>query len=132
MEVMCGRTARSREPGPWPPMLVARTPPKVGTSFLLDVLTMRLNSPAVMILGVKKISVSLTPAGALGCTLLTDPVVLIGLTTSATGSLSFPLAIPSNSKLVGLKFYSQFAVTYPAANPMQLVFTNGVEATIGY
>lgn len=113
------------------PILSSTSTPKMGQAFSIDLSKAKASTPVTLIIGVKQLNVALDPAGAPGCTLLTDPLTLVGLMSSATGTASLKSIVPKNNAVLGFKFYVQYAVSDPVANAMQFVFTNGGAGMIG-
>ena len=81
--------------------------------------------------GALALPVDLTPIGAAGCFLRVSLDVTLATPLDVNGQASLPLSIPANAGLVGLPFYNQWLVLDPAANALQLVFSNGGRARIG-
>jgi len=81
--------------------------------------------------GVGRTAVDLSIIGASGCTLYTNPLIIILLTTSATGTGSVKLTAPNDPTLVGVAFHTQYAFNDAAANNAGIVFTAGAENRVG-
>ena len=87
--------------------------------------------------GVLPLPVELTPFGAAGCQLLTNPFAFNNPTSiespigNSPGLARMGLLIPLFPSLAGAKLYAQWAVLDPGLNPLNLSFSNGVEMTIG-
>ena len=64
------------------------------------------------------------------CFLLTNPLAIFGFSTNVSGALSVKNTVPNNASLVGLVFYTQFAVNDPV-NAAKLVFSAGGEGKVG-
>ena len=45
--------------------------------------------------------------------------------SDSSGKYSFKFSVPNNSAFKGYKFYNQYGVSDPAANPMGLALSNG-------
>ncbi len=69
-------------------------------------------------------------AGLLLGTLVTEPLAVLSLGTSAAGTASLPASVPNNRQLIGVSFLTQFAVLDPN-NALSLVFSNGGEGKVG-
>lgn len=75
---------------------------------------------------------SLTPFGITGCDQLQSSEVLGLPTTAQAGTTrAFALALPNAPALLGVVVHLQAYAFAPAANPAQLVLSNGVTWTIG-
>lgn len=87
-------------------------------------------APFLMTLGSQATALSLTAAGAPGCSLHTPPdVVLVGgvLDEDAFGVVRF--ALPSSSSLRGLVFFAQMAAV-TKRNAMGLAWSDGIRCTL--
>ncbi|MHC4816022.1 MAG: hypothetical protein ACYTFN_23400, partial [Planctomycetota bacterium] len=104
--------------------------PTVGKPFSVDLSLARASSKTLFAIGIKKTSTNLAFIGAPGCTLLTDPLFVLGLTTTATGTASVQQTVPNDTALVGVTFYTQFAVA-DVVNAAQVVFSAGGEGKVG-
>ncbi|MCB9890582.1 MAG: hypothetical protein H6833_02915 [Planctomycetes bacterium] len=88
------------------------------------------SAPLVLFLGLTRITVDLTAAGAPGCWLLTTPdvpIVVGALDQEASAFVQLPL--PNDANLVGLQFFQQFAA-FTRQNALQLVFSNVIESRV--
>jgi len=87
--------------------------------------------------GTVALPVELSPLGAPGCHLHTNPLAFnnpAGIESPVGGSpglARWGLLIPPLPALAGAKIYTQWAVVDPGLNPLNLTFSNGVELTIG-
>jgi hypothetical protein len=99
-------------------------PPKLGTTTSLDLQGAPPSAPSVLFLG------ATNPGLALGfCTkLLSSGELALSATTSATGTASMPLAIPSSASLDGALVWCQWWAI--GAGP-SLIGTHGAQATLG-
>ena len=70
------------------------------------------------------------PMGMPGCTLYTNPLVLIPLQNVA-GTATWTLPLPLVPSLAGLSVYAQGGVTSPGTNPLGLVMSNAAELKLG-
>ncbi len=73
----------------------------------------------------------LTGAGAPGCRVLASLEMVVGVPIDPTGETNLTLPIPPNAALVGAPFFDQWFVLDPAANPLQLLVSNGGRGRIG-
>ncbi|MHC4852089.1 MAG: hypothetical protein ACYTF5_08730 [Planctomycetota bacterium] len=104
--------------------------PTVGKPFSVDLSMARASSKTLFAIGIKKTSTNLAFIGAPGCTLLTDPIFVLGLTTTATGTSTVQQTVPNDVNLIGVTFYTQFAVA-DVVNAAQVVFSAGGEGKVG-
>lgn len=112
--------------------------PIVGQSYYELHLSGGLSSaPALLLLGVSQslwkglpLPFDLGLVGAPGCALLTGPVVTFGATTDAHGAALLHLAIPPSADLAGATFYVQWAAPAPGANPLGLLFSEGIQVIV--
>lgn len=105
--------------------------PTINSSFSIDLSSAPNSAKAFFAAGVAKTSIDLTVIGAPGCTLYTSPLVVLGVTTTATGTAKVSVAIPNNAQLVGVSFFAQYGIAAAGANPAGIVFSDGGEAKIG-
>jgi hypothetical protein len=78
----------------------------------------------------RQLPVDLTPLGALGCSLLVSPDVLLSLANpSGVGTVALP--VPADPRLLGARFVMQGFSAEGSTNPLPLVASNGLEGTIG-
>ena len=76
--------------------------------------------------------VDLTPFGAPNCSFNVDPIVVLSVVASATGSARWPtLAIPANPAIAGANFYDHALWLDPAANTAGVVSGWSSAWTIG-
>ena len=85
-------------------------------------------APAFCLLGPK---IQLPIPGPGGCLLLANPIIAVPTPVSAVGTATLPLAIPSNTALIGGSFAAQYLILDVAAGNTRLVSTNGLLVTIG-
>lgn len=105
--------------------------PAIGKSFSIDLKNATANAKVLFAVGAVQTSLPLAPAGAPGCTLYTDPLAVFPLTADGQGNASASLGVPNDRLLIGLGFYSQFAVVDSTANALQLLFSNGGAGKLG-
>jgi hypothetical protein len=67
----------------------------------------------------------LSGAGAAGCWLSTDPMVVLAATADSAGSATFTFPVPAEPLLLGAWFRFQGSSWAPTANPLGLVFSSG-------
>jgi hypothetical protein len=72
----------------------------------------------------------LTGIGMPGCSLATDIVVVLNLTTNAQGGAMLNAAVPTDPALAGAHVNAQFAIQDIGANPAGISTTEGVELVI--
>jgi hypothetical protein len=98
--------------------------------------------PAFFVVGLSQTMWNTTPLpldmqafGWKGCTLYTDPLVLVGLTTAGggpgAGTASLLTPIPAIKTLGGLQFYTQWLVFDPASANAAVSFSNALWHVIG-
>lgn len=104
--------------------------PTIGKSFSIDLSQAAASAKTLLALGLAKTNTDLTPFGAPGCTLLTNPLAVLGYTSTASGTLSVPLSVPNDQTFLGVQFFSQFAVN-DTVNALQLVFSAGGDGKVG-
>lgn len=75
--------------------------------------------------------VDLTPLNAPGCLLYTDPLVVLGTLSDASGASAIPLGIPSSPSYVGVKVYTQWLNLDAQANGLGLTTSNYGRVLIG-
>ena len=121
--VCCGAS------GPIPQISNVGTP-TINASFSVDLSMARASSPTMFAIGVTKTGIALAVIGAPGCTLYTDPVLIVGQNSSATGTVSNNFAVPNDPQLVGFSLFGQYAIQDPV-NSLGLAFSPGAEIKIG-
>ncbi|MCA8968948.1 MAG: S8/S53 family peptidase [Planctomycetes bacterium] len=115
------------------PDLSAKDTPGIGKTMHVELASARPNAPAVLLLGFSDTTwgaINLPFTYATGCQLLASGEVMLGLTTSAAGTASMPLTLPSDNSLVGLRFYNQFLVVDPV-NALGLAASNAGKGVVG-
>jgi len=113
--------------------------PVTGTAyFTVEVNEARQNAPAFLIIGTSNtaygsatLPFGLGGIGAPGCTLYTSVDVALPILTDMIGGAGVPLPIPNNPWLVGLEFYTQFAIA-DSWNGLGLVFSDSGAFRIGF
>ena len=88
------------------------------------------NRMALLATGLQGLNLDLGPAGAPGCMLLVAPLLLTSAPTDAQGFLLVRSGVPNMKGLLNASFRLQFAI-HDTTNPLGLVFSNGLIATIG-
>lgn len=99
--------------------------PSINKSFTIDLSNATPNANALWAVGVVQTALDLGPAGASGCTLLTNPLSVLPLTADGQGNAAVKLGVPNDQRLIGISFYNQFAIIDPSANTLGLIFSNG-------
>ncbi len=112
--------------------------PEIGSTQTFLATGVSAGRPAQMFLGVSstqhlgfRLPLDLGLFGASGCTLLTSPVVSVGVITDAFNRATVPIRYPNDLALVGTRFYTQFAVAVPRVNPLGTLFSGGMRTTLG-
>ncbi|MEM7204007.1 MAG: M64 family metallopeptidase [Planctomycetota bacterium] len=112
------------------PLLDHTGVPRLGQPLDVTLSGAAAQATAVLWVG-SRIDLPLPATLAPGCSLYaTQDALLPPRLTSAGGSASVSIPIPSTATLVGATFTSQWGVVQ-AVNPLGVVFSNGGEATIG-
>ena len=119
------------------PVLSATGVPAIAKTFSVDLSGANGNTAAGLILGASKTSwgaiklpLSLSGAGAPGCSLLVSFDTL-GTLPVLSGSGSVKFSLPNDPLLVGAQFHNQFFVLDKSANTLGLSWTNGGTGKIG-
>jgi len=85
-----------------------------------------------LLAGLPILPLSLTNLGMSGCELLhSNDVFGLPVTAGAPGTLDFSYPIPTDATLLGAHAYLQAYCFAPAANPLQIIVSNGIDWTIG-
>lgn len=120
------------------PMLGSAAVPTIGKPFSVDLSGARAGSPALLLLGLSKtgflglaLPFDLTPFGATACRLLVSMDLAPVASTTASGTAALPLPLPNDPALLGAVFHNQWLVIDPAANPLNLVVSNGGTGKVG-
>ncbi len=82
--------------------------------------------------GPRPLPFSLDPLGAPGCSVLASCEVVDSVTTSSIGTASVTLRIPGSLQFYGARFYNQWAVLDPSANPLGLRLSNAGSGFVGH
>jgi len=82
-----------------------------GDTTGIDLSNARANSRVALTVGLSTASISLGG----NCLLLNQPLILLFMTSSATGTVSVPVAIPSTTPILGATVYLQYGVADPSA-----------------
>lgn len=112
------------------PRLANSDLPSPGRSFTVRLEAANPNGLAVLLTGLARTSIDLTPLGAVGCNLLSSGELQIGLPVNSGGSALLAITVPNLAVLVSQRLYQQFGVADPI-NALGIVATNGGLATIG-
>ncbi|MBK9129754.1 MAG: hypothetical protein IPM13_18510 [Phycisphaerales bacterium] len=113
------------------PVLLGSGSAQIGAQVGLDLMAAKPNSPAFLMIGGVPAAVDLSPIGAPGCVLSTDPVLTLGLLTDRSGAASVPLPVPVEHRLVRSRLFAQYAIVDAGANVLGLHTTNGLDIQIG-
>jgi hypothetical protein len=119
------------------PVISASGAPRLGSNLRIHLTSAPANAPAVLWLGPTRDSfrgvrlpIDLTPIGAGGCTLLVGGVDFQAVRTDGSGGASTPIVIPADPRLADGRFFAQWLVIEPSANPAGLVASAGLEAAM--
>lgn len=119
------------------PLLTGTGLPVLGQSYTVNVRSTSTGSPVLLTLGASKtvfgafmLPLDLTGAGAPGCQLLCS-VDANTVSTIGAGSASFPVMIPQNNALLGVRFFHQAWLVNSVANTLGIAFSNAAEVVIG-
>ena len=74
---------------------------------------------------------SLTPIGANGCILRTEPSVTFAGLANASGQLGTPIVIGTDTSLIGAVWFTQCLLLDPPANAFGATLSNGLRTQIG-
>lgn len=119
----CGGTASS-------PAELSASLPWLGGSAELVVRGPLSSNNALILIGVTKLNVGLNIMGMPGCTLLVDPLLVIGVAPSGN-TARLPYQLPTTASLVGAQALAQGAIEQAGVNPLGLLATQGVELVAG-
>jgi len=106
--------------------------PNLGKSFKLNISQAKKNSKAFVLFGPSTSSISLSPLGAPGCTVVATPggfVASVSINANGSGSLS--VNVPNNKSLLKKSFYNQGIVLDSGANRLGVALTAGGRGTVG-
>lgn len=112
------------------PKLANTGVPTINKTFSIDLSAAKANTNSILVIGLVKTGIDLTPNGAPGCSLYTNPLVLLAGWTSNTGTRTASFPVPNDAKLVNFQFYSQYVV-YDNANSLGLLWTEGGVGKVG-
>ena len=104
--------------------------PTINQSFSIDLSNAPANANSLLAIGVGKTNIDLSIIGAPGCTLYTNPLLILAAPTNSAGARAQTLALPNDPALVNFKFHCQYGVA-SGANPAGILFSDGGEATVG-
>jgi hypothetical protein len=95
----------------------------------------RTQGNGLALLGLQNKTLDLGPFGAPGCSLYLEPLVMAPITLApqpgGLGHASLAVAVPFDTRLQNLSYYSQWLLHDPGHNSLGLTFSNGVQTTIG-
>ena len=116
---------------------VAGQRPWIGETFALGLANVPAGQPAALVLGASRttwgpvsLPLALAFVGMPGCSLLVSLDVVVPFAT-ATGMGTLPLAVPNQVSLLGASFYCQGKAVDPPANPLGVIASNALGATVG-
>ena len=117
------------------PSLASASLPKLGSSYSVTLADALPGTFAVLASGLSDSTwnggaLPAALAGAPGCTLFVDPVVLDAVATSVTGTGSTSFAVPNSAVLIGLQVFHQWGVL-DAVNSLGIVMSDAGRASIG-
>ncbi len=125
-------------PGGAIPQIESSSVPVIGGSYQLQLRQAKAGSAALLFLGFSNknwgaipLPLDLSAAGAAGCSLLTEPSLILTGATDSKGLASFPLGVPRQKALIQLGLYHQVAVLDPTANKLGLAWTAGLHGVVG-
>ncbi|MGE0144989.1 MAG: S8 family serine peptidase [Planctomycetota bacterium] len=120
------------------PVHAAAGRPSPGGALELNLARARPVAPSVLFFGLSdsvfsggSLPLPLDTFGAPGCQLLTSAETSIILSTSLQGQLRHFLFTPNDPALLGVRFFTQFAVLDPGANQLGFAFSNALAVRIG-
>lgn len=105
--------------------------PFINKSFSIDLSSATANAKALWAVGAAQAALDLTPAGAPGCTLLTNPLAVFPVVVDTQGNGAVKLTVPNSTGLIGFTFYNQFGLIDSGANALGLIFSNGGVGKVG-
>lgn len=111
-------------------LAVAGTP-EAGQAMSFELSGAPAGSLALVALGFAPTSVDLTPLGAPGCRLYTDPRATFLLPTGRAGEASIPWLVPDVPAAVGLVLFTQGAALAPAVNALGAITSHRLDVTLG-
>lgn len=121
------------------PILSSKETPQIGNQLPVKLSQARPKAPALLLLGGSDqlfaglgLPFDLTPVGGTGCALLASAELSNGVTTSSSGTATFTYQIPLALTLLGGRFYNQWVIVDPNANPLGVAFSNAGAGLVGY
>ncbi|MHC4512221.1 MAG: hypothetical protein ACYS5W_00830, partial [Planctomycetota bacterium] len=96
-----------------------------GDMTSMDLTNARANSRVALTVGLNQATIGLGGS----CTLLNQPLILLFMQSSATGTVSLPATISSSTQILGATVYVQYGVADPAA-PGGIAVTEGAGVRI--
>lgn len=126
-------------PGSGTPILEHVTLPHLGHTFDLKVrnapgntITLWLHGLSATQHGSLPLPANLAFLGAPGCHLYTSIEASMVTTTNPSGASILTIAVPGAPQLAGFRWFVQSALLVPAANPLGIVTTRGIELVVGH
>lgn len=96
------------------PVIAGQGLPALGNgSFAVDLTNAEASRPCALVIGATPAAFGVVDLSAFlgtGCSLQTDPLVVIASATSGSGAASQPLPIPAGNNLIGLHLYTQWVI----------------------
>ncbi|MEE9128227.1 MAG: S8 family serine peptidase [Planctomycetota bacterium] len=127
----------SKIPGAVPAM-ATNGAPELGRTFHVTLRRASGGSSVLLLTGVSNskwdglsLPLSLTPAGAPGCTVYAAGHVLTLHKVDAVGALDLGFTVPVDKTLIGFAYYQQFAVRDQQANNFGFAVSNGLALRVG-
>lgn len=121
------------------PILEHVTLPRLGHTFDLKVRNAPGNTITLWLQGLSAtqhgnlpLPANLAFLGAPGCHLYTSIEASVVTTTNPSGSSILAIAVPAAPQLAGFRWFVQSALLVPAANPLGIVTTRGIELVVGH
>lgn len=112
------------------PHLDPRGRPALGNAFAVRLRAASASALALLAVGLP-MQLDLTSFGAQGCTAAVNPFGTLVAITSAEGGATFPVAVPYDAALLGVRLDFQALVVDVAANGLGITFSTQVVAWIG-
>lgn len=112
--------------------LTSASVPVIGGTLTMDVGGAQAGFPSFAVIGAAPAVIDLGPFGATGCSMLTQPIAILGpVVTNPNGTGTHVVPVPNDPALAGAQLEAQAAVVAPGSNPFGLVTTNAASVVIG-
>ena len=113
--------------------------PELGNkSFAIGLAGAKADAPVVVAFGASNtkwngipLPLDMTVMGAPNCSLLVSLDIFVFQKSDSRGRATVALPIPNDSKLVGLPFHCQWAITDSSANQLGTILSNGGSGVVG-